>query len=160
MWSRLCCWGWGSFFNLSMNRDSVACPAQFVSAAHPLGVGVWGEQITACTLSSLLQGEQEKSFSLLGSFCKGDDTPEAFTALESPTGNSHAGYDLHKKCSHLIHDVSERNAVQIVTKSSAWYLITWLIPFHVSEALPRPGDVMSSFGAILDDALSDWWGYL
>lgn len=60
-----------------------------------------------------------------------------------------------EKHSHLIHDVSERNAVKMVTRSSAWYLITCLITVHVSEPLPNPGDVTVSFGAILDEALSD-----
>ena len=60
-----------------------------------------------------------------------------------------------EKHSHLIHDVSERNAVKMVTKSSAWYLITCLITLHVSEPLPNPSDVTGSFGAALDDALSD-----
>lgn len=59
------------------------------------------------------------------------------------------------KHSHLIHDVSERNAVKMVTKSSAWYLITCLITLHVSEPLPNSGDVIGSFGAIADDALSE-----
>lgn len=36
-----------------------------------------------------------------------------------------------EKHSHLTHDVSERNAMQMVTKSSAWYLITCLITLHV-----------------------------
>lgn len=58
-----------------------------------------------------------------------------------------------EKHSHLIHDVSEKNAVKMVTKCSAWYLITCLVTLHVSEPLPR--NVMGSFGAILNDALSD-----
>lgn len=54
-----------------------------------------------------------------------------------------------EKHSHLIHDVSERNAVEMATKSSAWYLITCLITLHVLECLPSPSDVMGSFGAII-----------
>lgn len=60
-----------------------------------------------------------------------------------------------EKHSHLIHDVSERNAVKMVTKSTAWYLITCLITLHVSEPLPNPSDVTGSFGAIVDDAFSE-----
>lgn len=60
-----------------------------------------------------------------------------------------------EKHSHLIHEVSERNAVKMVTKSSGWYLITRLITLHVSEPLPNPSDVMGSFRALLDDAFSD-----
>lgn len=59
------------------------------------------------------------------------------------------------KHSHLIHDVSERNALKMVTESSAWYLITCLITLHVSEPLPNPSDLRGGSGAVLDDALSD-----
>lgn len=54
-----------------------------------------------------------------------------------------------EKHSHLIHDVSERNAMEMVTKSSAWYLITCLITLHVLECFPNLNDVMGSFGAII-----------
>lgn len=59
------------------------------------------------------------------------------------------------KHSHLIHDVSERNALKMVTKSTAWYLITYLITLHVSDPLPNPSDLTGGFGAVLADALSD-----
>lgn len=54
-----------------------------------------------------------------------------------------------EKHSHLIHDVSEKNAMEMVTKSSAWYLIACLITLHVLECLLNPSDVMGSFGAII-----------